>query len=105
MYLIDCVVQCIEYELKDIGIFKNNGTTRIGVFADELEDTFPKYKGNVVLGDRDAVDDKGEVCPQNIGIQFEFLLLKAIQELKSEVDVLKQEVVLMKQALFFNVSS
>ena len=91
-----CTVQCIEYELKDIGIFKNDGTTRIGVFADELEDTFPEYKGNVVLGNRDAVDNKGEVCPQNIGIQFEFLLLKAIQELKMEIDFLKQEIIALK---------
>ena len=86
-----CTVPCIEYQLKDIGIFKNNGTTRIGVFSDELEDTFPEYKGNIVLGDRDAVDADGNVCPQNIGVQFEFLLLKAIQELKAEIDILNRK--------------
>ena len=55
---------------------------------DELEDTL-EYKGSIVLGDRDAVDTEGTVCPQNIGVQFEFLLLKAIQELKTEISVLK----------------
>ena len=39
----------------------------------------------------------GNVCPQNIGIQLEFLLLQAIQELKAEVDILKQEIALLKQ--------
>ena len=51
------------------------------------------------------VDSSVVVTKKNIGIQFEFLLLKALQELKSEIDVLKPEVVIMKQALFFNVSS
>ena len=92
-----CTVPCIEYKLKEIAIFKNNVTTRIGVFNDELEDTFPEYKGNIVLGDHDAVDADGNVCPQNIGVQSEFLLLLAIQELKAEVNILKQEVALLKQ--------
>ena len=91
-----CTVSCIEYQLQDIGIFKNNGKTRIGVFADELEDTFPEYNGNIVIGERDAVDKDGNVCPQNISVQFEFLLLKAIQELKTEVDLLKQEIFVLK---------
>ena len=51
------------------------------------------------------VDSSVVVTKKDIGIQFEFLLLKALQELKSEIDVLKPEVVIMKQALFFNVSS
>ena len=92
-----CTVPCIGYQFKDIGRFKNDGTTRIGVFADELEDTFPEYHGNIVLGDHNAVDANGALCAQNIGIQFEFVLVKAIQELKTEVDILKQEVYTFKK--------
>ena len=63
---------CIEYQIEHIGIFKNDGTKHIGVFSDELEDSFPEYKENNVLVDRDAVDSEGIVSPQNIGVQFEF---------------------------------
>ena len=50
-----------------------------------------------MLNDCDAVHTEDTVCPQNIGVEFEFLLLKAIQELKTEIDVLKQVVALLKQ--------
>ena len=52
---------------------------------------FPEYHGNIVRGDRDAVDETGTPCAQTIGVQFEFLLLKAIQELKTEVDFRSQK--------------
>ena len=93
-----CTVPCIEYQLRDISIFKNDGTTRIGVFADELDDMFPEYHGNIVQGDGGAVDENGAPRAQNIGVQFEFLLLKSIQELKTEVDLLKQEIYALKNA-------
>ena len=90
-----CAVPCIAYQLKDIGVFKNYGTTRIGGFADELKDAFPEYKGNIVCGNRHATHADSNVCPQNIGVQFEFSLLNAIQERKTEADILKQEVPLL----------
>ena len=51
---------------------RKNDTTCICVFADELEDMLPEYKGNIVLGDSDAVGIVGNVCPQNIGVQLIF---------------------------------
>jgi hypothetical protein len=81
-----CGVACIEYQLKEVGIFKYDGTTRIGVFADELEDAFPEYRGNLVLGDRNAVDAEGCPRPQSLSTQVEFLYLKAIQELSARLD-------------------
>ena len=57
---------------------------------------FPEYHGNIVLGDCDAVDENSARCAQNIGVQFEFLLLKAIQELKTEVHLLNQEIYTQK---------
>ena len=76
----------------EIGIFKDDGTTRIGVSADKLEDTFPEYKGNILWGEHDAFNVEGTLCPQNIGVQFQFLLWKAMQELKIDIDILKLEV-------------
>ena len=77
------------YQLQDVSIFKNDSTTRISVHADlDLEDIFSEYHGTIILGDRDAVDKNGAPYAQNIGVQFEFLLLKAIQEFKTVVDLL-----------------
>ena len=68
---------CIEYQIIHIGIFKNDGRTGIGVLSHELDDMLPEYQGCIVLE------------AQHIGVQLEFLLLKAIQELKTEIDILR----------------
>ena len=47
-----CNVQMIEYNHKNTHVYFHDGNTHIGLFADELEDTYPEYKGSLVLGDR-----------------------------------------------------
>ena len=42
----------IEYNHKNTHVYFHDGNTHIGLFADELEDTYPEYKGSLVLGDR-----------------------------------------------------
>lgn len=85
-----CLIDVISYEFKDIDVFKKDGT-HIGVIAHELKELFPEYP-HIVEGEKDAVDAEGKIQPQNITQELSFLLLKAIQELKWEVDYLKERV-------------
>ena len=87
-----CTIPMIEYNYIDTNVFKNDGKTHIGLFADELEDAFPEYEGSLVLGDRNDVDDKGNVKAQSITIKFEFLLMKAIQELNEKIVLLENRI-------------
>ena len=87
-----CSIQMIEYNYKNTGIFKDDGCLHVGLYADELEDTFPEYKGSLVLGDREDVDDDNNVKAQSLTIKFEFILMKAIQELHDEIKVLKERI-------------
>ena len=64
----------------------------VGLFADELEDAFPEYKGSLVLGDRNDVDEDNNIKAQSLTIKFKFMLMKAIQELHNEIKVLKERI-------------
>ena len=70
----------IEYNYKNTGMFKDDGCTHVGLFADVLEDTFPEYKGSLVLGDRNDVDNDNNVKAQSL----------TIKELHGEIQVLKE---------------
>ena len=48
-----------------------------GLFADELEDAFPEYRGSMVWGDRNDIDHKGEIISQSLSIKLKFLLKKS----------------------------
>lgn len=66
--------------------WKNTGIESQGFIAHELQEIVP----DCVTGEKDAVDENGE--PKYQGIDTSFLvatLVKAIQELKAEVDALK----------------
>lgn len=66
--------------------WKNTGIESQGFIAHELQSVIPEC----VTGEKDAVDENGE--PKYQGIDTSFLvatLVKAIQELKAEVDELK----------------
>ena len=80
-----CAILMIEYNYKNTHIFKDDGCTHVGLFADELEDTctFPECKGSLVLGDRNDVDEDNNIKAQSLTIKF--MLMKAIRELHDEI--------------------
>jgi hypothetical protein len=84
-----CSVNMIDYEFKNIGIFKKDNAKHLGLFAHELQDTFSEYK-NLVFNHKDSLSPEGNIQPQSISNDIIFILMKAIQELKNEVDMLKE---------------
>ena len=86
-----CNIQMIEYTDKNTHVFKDDGNTHIGLFADELEDAFPEYNGSLVLGDRTDVD-ADIIIQRHIVIKFKFLLMKAIQELNEKIVLLENRI-------------
>lgn len=81
-------LKMIDYEFKDIGIFRNDNASHLGLYAHELQDAFPEYK-NLVINEKDAVDENNNIKPQSVSNDLVFILMKAVQELKLEVDNLK----------------
>jgi len=77
-----CQVRMIEYELKDISIFKKNFIHH-GFIAHEIQEIFPELK-NIVGGEKDALTDDGLIQPQSIQPEFTNLYLSAIQELNAK---------------------
>ena len=68
--------------------WKADGSDGQGFIAHELQAVFP----DAVFGEKDGLDKDGNIQPQ--GVDSSFLvatLVKAIQELKAEVDSLKQQ--------------
>ena len=92
-----CSVNMFNYEMKDIGIFKKNGN-HIGFFAHELKDTFPELN-NIVDGEKDAVNENGDMQPQTITAELTHLLMKSIQELNAKVIELSNKIVELENKL------
>jgi hypothetical protein len=68
--------------------WKNDSSRSFGAIAHELEEVLPY----AVNGEKDAVNKEGEILPQ--GVDYSKLvpvLVKAIQELKAEIDELKNK--------------
>ena len=64
------------------------------LFTDKSEDAYPEYNGSSLLEDRNASDDIDNINfkAQSLTIKFEFLLMKAIQELHDEIKILKERI-------------
>ncbi len=78
-----CQVEMIEYELKDISIFKKMGRHH-GFIAHQLEALFPELP-NIVQGEKDAMTEDGkDIQPQTISAEATNLYLSAIQELNAK---------------------
>lgn len=76
----------VSYRFADIGVFRDDGATRWGFIADEVQAEFPA----AVTGQPDAVDDAGNVAPQSIVDRpLIAVLVKAVQELTARVEALE----------------
>ena len=79
-----CKVKMIEYEHKDISIFKKSGRHH-GFIAHEFQELFPELN-NIIAGEKDALTDDGKVQPQSIQPELTNLYLSAIQELNAKIE-------------------
>ena len=86
-----CQVEMIEYELKDISIFKKMGRHH-GFIAHQLEALFPELP-NIVQGEKDAMTEDGkDIQPQTISAEATNLYLSAIQELNAKCETQKAQI-------------
>jgi hypothetical protein len=75
--------------------WKIDGSDGEGFIAHELGEVMP----NAVIGEKDAVDEDGNIKPQGIDTSFLVATLTAaIQELKEELDTVKSELATLKGA-------
>ena len=97
-------------KISSIEVFKYNrrgygamtaSENHIGIIADSLQSVFPEYN-NLVVGIKDGIDEENKPIYQTLTNEIQFLLLKSIQELKREVDLLKEEIIKLR---LFNGSS
>jgi hypothetical protein len=80
----------IEYEQKDISIFKKVGN-HMGFIAHQVKDLFPELP-NIVAGEKDALNSEGDIQPQTINSEFTNLYLKAIQELNAKIEAQQAQI-------------
>ena len=85
-----CQVEMIEYEQKDISIFKKVGN-HMGFIAHQVKDLFPELP-NIVAGQKDALTIDGGIQPQTINNEFTNLYLKAIQELNAKIEAQQKQI-------------
>ena len=73
--------------------WKVDGTNGEGFIAHELAEICP----NAVSGEKDAVDENGDIKPQGIDVSFLIATLTAaIQELKAQNDALTARIVALE---------
>jgi hypothetical protein len=73
--------------------WKSTGGDGQGFIAHELQAIVP----DAVVGEKDAVDEDGNIMPQGIDTSFLVATLTAaLQELKAELDVCKAEIAALK---------
>jgi hypothetical protein len=77
-----CKIKMIEYEFKNVSIFKKNGISH-GFIAHEVAELFPELI-NIIHGEKDALTDDGLIQPQSVGGELTNLYLSGIQELNAK---------------------
>ncbi|BBP95970.1 hypothetical protein BSFA1_10990 [Burkholderia sp. SFA1] len=75
-------LRVVNFRYADVGIFKDTGEVHIGFVADEVQDVIQ----DAVTGDRNAVDEAGEVQPQLLKpIPLIAIAIGAIQKLEARI--------------------
>jgi hypothetical protein len=85
-----CRIKMIEYEFKDIGIFKKCGLSH-GFIAHEVQEMFPELN-NIIYGEKDEMTDDGLIQPQSVAGEFTNLYLSAIQELNAKIEAQQKQI-------------
>lgn len=85
-----CKIKMIEYEFKNVSIFKKNGISH-GFIAHEVAELFPELI-NIIHGEKDALTDDGLIQPQSVGGELTNLYLSAIQELNAKIEAQQAQI-------------
>lgn len=81
----------VDYDLYQV-------SSKTGIIAHELQENFSSFP-NLVTGSKDAVDGNGKIIPQTVDYQeLAIVLMKGIQELKYEIDLLRHEIQLLRSS-------
>jgi hypothetical protein len=87
-------IEVFKYNRRGYGAMTAS-ENHIGIIADSLQSVFPEYN-NLVVGIKDGIDEENKPIYQTLTNEIQFLLLKSIQELKREVDLLKEEIIKLR---------
>lgn len=76
----------VTYRMADVGVFRDDGETRLGLIAHEVHAVIP----SAVSGAKDGVDERGEMMPQSVNVlPLITALVQAVQELTAKVAALE----------------
>jgi len=78
-----CSIPMIEFEYKDIGIWKKGKGINYGIIAHELQEAFPEYE-NLVSCEKDKLTCDGDIQPQSLTSAMNLLFMGSIQELNAK---------------------
>jgi hypothetical protein len=87
----------IEYEFKNVSIFRKHGISH-GFIAHEVAELFPELI-NIIHGEKDALTDDGLIQPQTIGGEMTNLYLSAIQELNAKIEAQQTQMDAMQKQI------
>jgi len=80
-------IKVYDFKWKDNENYEEHSKRGYGVLAHELEEVLPQ----AVNGEKDAINEDGTINPQGVDYsKIVPILLKAIQELKAEIEILKR---------------
>jgi hypothetical protein len=85
-----CKINMIEYEFKNVSIFRKNGISH-GFIAHQVAELFPELI-NIIHGEKDALTADGDIQPQTIGGELTNLYLSAIQELNAKIEAQQAQI-------------
>jgi hypothetical protein len=88
-----CTIDVIKYDFIQNGCIPAS-SNHVGLFAHDLQDKFPELN-HLVIGQKDEVDCNEKPSYQTVTTELNYLLLKAVQELKQEIENLKLQIQLL----------
>jgi hypothetical protein len=93
-----CSIPMIEFEYKDIGIWKKGKGINYGIIAHELQEAFPEYE-NLVSCEKDGLTCDGDIQPQSLTSAMNLLFMGSIQELNAKVETQKTQMEAMQKQI------
>ena len=86
-----CSIPMIEFEYKDIGIWKKGKGINYGIIAHELQEAFPEYE-NLVSCEKDKLTCDGDIQPQSLTSAMNLLFMGSIQELNAKIEAQQKQI-------------